>query len=303
MLSPGTWGQELAPYGIVSELLEILRPQVVVDRLAPFARRIPFRTRTPRETSVAAAAWVGEKAPIPARAAAFDLVTQEAYRCSAIVVLSLDLARFSNPSAEIALRSQLTKGIARFLDSQFLNPSVSPVQGARPGAVTYGADSVNSTGTTGAQKLADFQSMVATLVDANVPMAAPHFIMPPSTAIAIAATLSSAGSPMFPDIRGDGGSLIGIPVITSNSVPVGQITLLDAAEILLSDDGGANIEATGESAMQMLDNPATGATVLVSLWQKNLFALKAGREIAWQMAHYAGSPPGPLGVAYMQVAY
>ena len=69
------------------------------------------------------------------------------------------------------------------------------------------------------------------------------------------------------------------------------------------DTTRANIEATGESTMQMLDNPTTGATVLVSLWQSNLFALKAGREIAWQMAHYAGSPPGPLGVAYMQVAY
>ena len=303
ILAPGTWGSELAPYGIYAELLEILRPQVVVDRLAPFARRVPFRTRTPRETSVAAGAWVGESAPIPVRAAAFDLVQQDHYRCAAIVVLSLDLARFSNPSAEAALRNQLTKGLARFLDTQFLDPTIAPVPGVRPGAITFGADPVTSTGTGGAEKHGDFESMVAKLVDANVPMATPHFIMRPATAINIGATLASSGVPMFPDIRGDGGMLLGIPVVTSNNAPSGQITLVDAGEILLSDDGGANIDATDATAMQMLDDPSTGATALVSLFQNNLFALRAGREIAWQMAHYAGSPSGPMGVTYMQVAY
>jgi HK97 family phage major capsid protein len=266
-------------------------------------RRVPFRARIPRETSVAAAAWVGESVPIPAQAAAFDLVQQEHYRSNTIIVLSTDLVRFSNPSAEAALRDQLSKGIAQFLDTQFLDPTIAPVSGVKSGAITFGADPVTSSGTTGAQKLADFETMVGKLVDANVPMAAPHFIMRPAIAINIASTISSSGLPMFPDIRGDGGMLIGIPVLTSNSAPAGQITLVDASEVLLSDDGGANIEASEAATMQMLDDPSTGATTLVSLWQNNFFALKAGREIAWQMAHNAGSPPGSVGVTYMEVAY
>jgi hypothetical protein len=38
----------------------------------------------------------------------------------------------------------------------------------------------------------------------------------------------------------------------------------------------------------MVDNPATGATTEVSLWQANLSALRVERYCNWQRRHDAG---------------
>lgn len=304
-IDPGTltgWGQPLALYGIAAEVLELLRPATIVDRLAPLMRKIPFRMKVAREVSVAASAWVGENAPIPSRAPAFDTVQQEAYKTATIVVISRELLRFSNPNAEAELRQQLIKAIAQFLDTQFLDPTVTTTA-VNPGSITSGAEAVTSTGSTAAQILADLLSMLGKLTTNNTPFTSPVWILRPGTAITLAGKYTTAGTVAFPDIRANGGTLLGINVMTSNSSPA-QITLLDASQILLSDDGNVNIESSGQASLQMSDAPSAGATTMVSLYANNLFALRAGREIAWQPVHADyGSPNVTRGVTYMSVSY
>jgi hypothetical protein len=299
-----TWGSQLAMYGIGQELIEALRPATIVDRLAPFMRKCAFRTKTARETTVAAAAWVGEKAPTPATSAAFDLVTIDPTKCAALVVLSKDLVHFSNPSAEVDLRNQLVRGIARFLDTQLLDPTVAPVTGINPGALTYGAVAQTSSGATAAQIMADLLAMLGNLATQNAPFASPFWIMRPITAIALAGKYNTAGAIAFPDIKASplGGMLLGIPVLNSASSPQ-QITLLDASEMLLADDGLADLQSTDEASIQMDSTPALGAQSAVSLFQNNLFALRGLREITWAPAHADGSPPTPRAITYMTTAY
>ncbi|HEX8013529.1 MAG TPA: phage major capsid protein [Casimicrobiaceae bacterium] len=283
----------------------------VVGRLSAYMRRVPFRCSITREASVAASAWVEEGVPTPASDSSFDLVQQEAYKTATIVILSRDLLRFAvnpRPDVEQDLRSQLVRGIAKFFDAQFLDHTVAPVAATHPGAITWNASAVNSTGNTAAQILADLLSMVGKLVTDNAPFQSPFWIMKPSTAITLAGKYNTAGDLAFPDIRVNGGTLLGIPVLTTANSPA-QITLLDASEMLLSDDGQAEISTTDKAALQMADNPSTGAQSMTSLWQENLWAIKAVREIAWQPAHFAGSAANspidfvPKCVTYMTVNY
>jgi len=53
---------------------------------------------------------------------------------------------------------------------------------------------------------------------------------------------------------------------------------------MLADDGSVTIDMSREASLQMDSaptDPPTAATVLVSLWQQNLVAIKAERFINW----------------------
>jgi hypothetical protein len=118
------------------------------------------------------------------------------------------------------------------------------------------------------------------------------WIMKPTTAYRIAATIGGTAPVNVPH------TLFGIPlVLSANSLA--QVTLLDPAQILYSDDGRIEIDSTEQASLQMNDtptDPAVAATVFTSLWQNNLWAVKVTRWIAYLRAQ-TGS------VAYMMVAY
>jgi hypothetical protein len=83
----------------------------------------------------------------------------------------------------------------------------------------------------------------------------------------------------------NGGTLNGVEVVTSANVPAGVMVLLLPSEIFVADDGNVVIDASQEASLQMNstpDNPATASTVMVSLWQNNMTALRAERFINWQ---------------------
>jgi hypothetical protein len=101
----------------------------------------------------------------------------------------------------------------------------------------------------------------------------------------LACKRDTAGGLAFPDITPRGGSLMGIPVITSNAVPSSLsggsiIALVDAAEILYADDNLISVDSSNEASVQMLDTPSDSAAQMVSLWQSNLvgFRLTAYRN-------------------------
>ena len=150
--------------------------------------------------------------------------------------------------------------------------------------------------------------MVAKLSAQGTPFIAPYWIMKPTTAIALAGKYTTAGTVAFPGISSGNGQLLGIPLLTTTNSPQ-QIGLVDASEVLLSDDGAADIQSSGEAAIQMSDTPTPGPTTLVSLWAQNLFSLRAVREIAWTLAHNSGdianSPTDyvPHGSTYMQTSF
>ena len=106
-----------------------------------------------------------------------------------------------------------------------------------------------------------------------------------------------------------GGTLFGLPVITSENVPAtgGSPTdghamiLAKASDILLADDGDIMIDASREASLQMdstPDSPATASTSLVSLWQHNMIGLRAERFATWARAR-ASAVTYITGAAYV----
>jgi hypothetical protein len=110
------------------------------------------------------------------------------------------------------------------------------------------------------------------------------------TALALSMMVNALGQSEFNGIGMNGGTLLGIPVITSEHVPSGIIVMLNASDIYLADEGGFRLDMSREASVEMLDSSLTGDSIgvvpgtaasTVSLWQTNSVGFLAERTINW----------------------
>lgn len=296
----------LVPTGLAADWIEALRGRTFIDRLAPFARRVPFNTGIPRALSGAGSSWIGAGMPIPVSSLAYDRVTLGPFKSSVIVPTSSELLKVANRAAETEIRRSMLQGAAEHHDRSFIDPRVAPVENVSPGAITFDATEVTQSGANGDAMLHDFAAMVSAM---QTNLTAPFWIMSVKDAVKIATAQMNAGGLAFPTVNAQGGTLLGIPVLTSSNVPSDAgspagdrfVVLLDAAELLLADDQRASVTVAKQADLEMLDNPTNSSatpthTTMTSLFQTSSVAFKLVREINWQIAR-AGA------VVYMQVSY
>jgi len=274
--SDATFAAPLASYGIATEVLTLLRGASILGQLEGKMRRVPPKTQVARETGAGTGgAWIGEAGSTPIAATAFDTVHVEIYKAGKIVVLSKELLTIGDPIAERTIRDTVVAGVSAYLDGQFLDPAVTLIAGVRPAAITNGAPVIVSTGATPAAINADLAAMVAAI---TTPGAGLTWIMRKRTMATIAGALGAAS--------GLPATLWGLPVIVSDTSPA-QITLVDAGQILYSDDGAIALD-TSESALLQMDSapvdPPVAATVMTSLFEFNLWAVRAIRWLAYLRA-------------------
>lgn len=284
-----TWAQPLVQYNqMADEFIEFLRPQTIVGRI-PNLRRVPFNISMPRQTSGGSAYWVGEGAPKPLTSLAFDQVTLRWTKLATIAVISEELARFSQPSAETILRDQLAAAVIQQMDADFVNPANAGTANVKPASITNGVTAVVSSGGTEAAVNADIQAVFAPFIAANLAPTNAVWIMSATNALGLSLMKNALGQRAFPDVNMNGGTFYGMPVVVSEAV--GNIVVLaNAQDILLADDGQVSVDSSREASLQMDNapaNPADATTVLVSLWQHNLLAIRAERYINWVKARAA----------------
>lgn len=284
-----TWAAPLVyAANMTSEFIELLRPATVLGRL-PF-RTVPFNVSIPRQTGGAAAGWVGEGLSKPVQKLDFDRLAIPWAKIAVIAVITQELARFSNPAAEMLIRDDLINAIAQFKDVQLLDPSVTASAGVRPASITNGVTPI--TAPTDMTPAAIDIALVAALMalnTANIPMTAPRWIMNGSTRIMLQNLRSSQDVPAYPEVSS--GMLKGYPIVESNNIPIvaggggnpptSQIILVDAAQILHAEDPVIDIAISTEASLQMDSAPATPPTTPVSLFQQNLMAIKAEQYEYW----------------------
>jgi HK97 family phage major capsid protein/HK97 family phage prohead protease len=276
------WAAELADYTyMASEFIEFLRPMTIIGRI-PGLRRVPFNIKVPLQDAGSTVGWVGEGLRKPVSKLHFDTATLRFAKAAGIVVLTDELVRFSNPSAEALVRDDLAAAIAQFLDEQFINPTVAAVLNVSPSAVTFGAGTALASGTDADAFRADFRALLAQFLNANVSPSGAVWVMQPIQAVAFSLMLNALGQKEFPSINADGGTLEGYPVVTSNSVPSGIVVFLKPSEIFLADDGGITLDASREASLVMDDGGSPNVTTMVSLWQNNMVGLRVERVINWQ---------------------
>lgn len=287
-----TWASPLIAFTVMaSEYIELLRPATIIGRI-PGLRRVPFNIQMPRSTAGTTMGWVGENAPKPVSAMAFDTVTLRWAKAAGIVVLTDELVRFSNPAAEAIVRSDMIAAMAQFLDRQFVDPTVAAVTNVSPASITNGVSATVRTGTNQAAWVVDATTLLTTFLTANLSTVGGVWIMSQRQALAFSLMLNALGQPFYPNITATGGTLLGYPVIASENVPsVGSspadgtpIIFAVAPEIMLADDGQVVIDASNQASVNMdsaPDSPPTASTTLVSLWQMNMTGLRAERWINW----------------------
>lgn len=288
-----TWAGPLVQYqNLASEFIEYLRPLTIVGRI-PGLRRVPFKVKIPRQTGASSVNWVGEGKVKPVSALAFDSITLDLAKIAGIVVLTDELIRHSNPAAEALVRDDLAKGIVQFMDNEFVDPANASTD-VSPASITFGVTPVTASGTTAAALRADLKTLMATFLDSNLSVADAVWLMTQQSALGISLMTNSLGQPEFPGLTMNGGTFVGLPVIASENIPATggsptdgfPIILAKAGDILLADDGNVTIDASREASLQMdgaPDSPPTASTVLVSMFQHNMMAIRAEREVNWKL--------------------
>jgi HK97 family phage major capsid protein/HK97 family phage prohead protease len=290
---PGTttapaWAGYLVPNAtnVMGEFLELLRPATVIGRI-PGLRRVPFNVTLPAQTAGGLYGWVGENVKKPVGALTFSQVSLRWAKVAGIIVLTKELVKFSNPSAEAIVRDDMVKGTAQFMDQQFVDPAVAEVANVSPASITNGITPVAPTGTTADAFRKDMGTLMGAFVTANNDPTGAVVLMSATQALNLSLMQNPLGQSEFPGIGVNGGTIMGLPAVVSETVGT-KIILVNASDILLAEDGGVEIDVSEEASLIMSTTPDVPPDqALVSLWQNNLVGLRVDRFVTWKRAKTA----------------
>ena len=292
------WATELVePTTLGSEFLEFLRAQTIIGKFGqngvPALRMLPFNIRIARMTSGLSGNWVGEGLAKPASKGVIDAVTLPYHKVAALSVITQELARFSTPSAERVVRDELAAACRARIDTDFVDPAVTATT-ARPASITNGLTALSSAGTSADNARTDLANLLESFILAHMDVSSLVILMPNTLALSLSLLRNSLGQQEFPGLTLNGGTMEGIPVITSQYLASGasfgnMVVALSANEIGLADDGAVDIKVSDQATIEMSDTPAgdagtptAGSTVPVSMFQTNSLAILAERFITWK---------------------
>jgi HK97 family phage major capsid protein/HK97 family phage prohead protease len=280
-----TFAAPLVVTNYVNDFLDLLRPKTILGRI-PGLRHVPFNVSMPAQTAGGTYKWVGQGKLKPVTNAQYASVTLTYAKASGIIVLTEELVRQSTPSAEAAVRDEMVKGVMQFLDTQLVDSTVAAVATVNPASITNGVTGTAASAATGAAARADISARVAALAALGYPVNELVILMSESIAFSLGLALNAVGGELFPGLTASGGSILGIPVVTSQSVGA-QVIVAHAPSILMADEGGVEIDISREASLSLDSaptDPADATAVYTSLWQANLVALRVERWITWGKA-------------------
>lgn len=274
--SPG-WGGELVnPSTIATEFVELLRAETIIGRVPGF-RMTPFNVPIITQTAGSTFEWVGESGVKPVGEMAFSRTTLPYHKVAGIIVLTEELVRLSTPNAEETARRDLVEQCARFIDEQFIQVAIAA--GAdNPASITNGVASPSATGTTLAALMADLNTALATLSAAGLTLSGLVFVTTSEVALRLSLMVTSLGNPPAGfSMTPSGGTILGYPVIVSDSVDADTLVIFKPSEIFLADDGRVTLDASNQATLDM----SGGSSPTFNLWQRNCVGIRAERWITW----------------------
>lgn len=289
---PG-WAAELVR-DTFGAFMELLAPESVVPRI-PMERysfdgynSIKIPMRDPVATPNLAGAFRAEGAPIRVGAAKLSSKTLTPKSLGVIGTFTNELFERSTPNIEQAIRTWMLEDTAIMLDAYFVSLT-PPIAGVSPGGIRAnlpGNANRLSTGAGVAAITADLQSMVSAMGAAGL-LKRPVWVMNPVNASWLAFSLTAIGNPAFPGTTTQGGTLLGFPVITSTTVPLDIVLLIDGSGVSFAG-GAPSFVGTDVATLHEDDTTplpiSAGAVVAApvrSLFQTNSAALRALWEIDW----------------------
>jgi HK97 family phage major capsid protein len=286
-----TWAAPLVYASqFAADFIAYLRPRTLIGQ-AQF-RPIPFNVRVNGQTSGGTGYWVGQGKAKPVTKFDFNAATVPFTKIAAIAVLTQELARFSDPSAEALVRDSLADAVIAKADNDLFDPDAAAVANVSPAGLLNGVNPVAGLNSTDPDDIRCALLRLWAPWDTTNIGIRPAYYTTPAVARMLSFMTDSLGNPAFPGITPTGGSYKGVPVRVSNYLANNggsggaPFILVDEAEVYLADDGGVTLDASEEASIEMSDAPtgAAGtptAAQLVSMWQTNSIALRAERFIWW----------------------
>lgn len=272
------------------ELVQVRSLIGKINAISPF-RAIPAETRVLAQTEMPAAYWTAQGQPKVATHTAFEQKRLGSKKITGLLVLTKELLEGQGAAFESAVSNDLVNPIAALEGISLLEPTNSGSAGS-PASLTYGVTPVPSTGSDADAVRSDFRALFAAFAGS---LETAVIAMRPETALELSLMQSSLGESSL-TVRG--GELFGVPVVTSDSVPMDSsgalVALIDPAGILLTDEG-VEIRQSDIATIEV-DDDSNGPQYL-SLWQSNLSSALAERFLNWEVAR-AGSVAWLSGVRW-----
>jgi HK97 family phage major capsid protein len=246
----GSAGGFLVPVTFSADVIELLRPASIVRRLNPSVISVPSgTTRMPKLIVGATANYIGESVNIPVSQPQFGQVTLSFKKLAALVPISNDLIRYSNPSADSVLRDDLVRAMAQRENAAFLRDTGTE---NTPQGIRYHVAAANVLAMTGTDVLADIATnlgrLVLALENANVPMLRPGWMFSPRVKYRLSTILNAVSSTYF--FRGEmmQGTLLGYPFASSTAVPDSEVYFVDFSEVLIGESQNLIVDSSQEAS-------------------------------------------------------
>lgn len=284
-------GGALLREDVADEVVEALRGASIVRQAGPRGIEIPAgNMRVPRIDVSTSSGWIGEGQAIPVSDLKTGSVNLVAKTNATIVALTNELSRFAQQAdIDQIVVQDMVEAIAETEDRAFLEGSGTQNE---PLGILNAVDAgqkFNSTGSTVDAVVADLSKAMTLLLNADVPMRDPVWLMAPRTRTFLQTLTGANDQFLFRDELSDrsgGGRLFGWPVFSSTHIPVdlgagndeSRIYFIDIQELMIGDVAGLVIDRSGDATLN-IDG------VDVSLFQTNRAAFRVLRWVDSALRH------------------
>lgn len=288
-----TWAGNLITDGGVAfaDFIEFLRPRSLVGQVEGLLRRLPFDVPVLLQNSGGQGYWTKEGNAKPVTSWTYSQTKMTPLKVTALAAATNEMLARATPAADALLRDELARAVNSRIDGTFAS-NAAAVTDESPAGLINGVGETNLTGDGTVFGIrCDIATMMKALVSNNLSVAGSFWIMPETVAIDLSLATNEVGVAAFPGMTPTGGTLAGLPVITSQYVPVTSsgpvVALVRGDEIYLGDEGGLLVKTSDQASILMADNPNMNSTTptaaqSVSMWQTNSTAFLVERFINWK---------------------
>jgi HK97 family phage major capsid protein len=263
---------------LASSFVASLQGYSAYDTMLLAMRRMPLKTRIFSVTLGGTGSNPTEGKAKPITKLTLANSTLEPKKAAGIIVISEELARAGGAATVALMNTELRTATVNATDSKFLSDLANSVV------------PIVSTG----GPLNDLHLLLnAVTVDASSRL----YLIVASTLLKQLAFRSdgSGGSLLFPNLTVNGGEIQGVVVIPSDNLQQSSggnvdMMLIDSTAIAAESDTIV-LDQFSKGALQLEtqpDDPATASTVMTSLWQSGLVALRAERWFGYEILRSSG---------------
>ena len=278
-----TSGGYLVPPQYANEVIELLRAATVIRKAGVPTITMPTGTfGIPKITGGSTAYYIGENANITPGDLATGNVVLTFKKLAAVVPVSNDLLRYSQPSADAIIRGDVVRALQVAEDAAMLrgNGLAGSPKGLRYWVNASNLLDVTTGGVSLANATTDLGRCILALKTNNIPLTKPVWLLAPRSAHYLKTVQTTVGAFVFRDemLRG---TLWGYPFFETTSIPVNltdlggtdesEVTLVDMDEMILGESQTLIVDASSEAAYY------DGANV-VSAYSKDQTVVRAIEE-------------------------